>query len=88
MYYKFELFFEVREIFKKKELIYHILDKRLPMFWKDSLENIFILLYTSSDYYGVILGTKGAQSNILPAHFILKRLSRTFPLLIKLRIDI
>ena len=51
-------FFEVGEKFQKKEdIIYHSIDKRFPKFGKKNLglENIFTLLYTTSDYYGITM---------------------------------
>ena len=42
---------------KKEDIIYHSIDKRFPKFGKKNLglENIFTLLYTTSDYYGITM---------------------------------
>ena len=41
-------------------MIYYSVDKRLPKFEKKVvLENIFILWYSTIDYYGIIKGQMG-----------------------------
>ena len=46
-------FFEVGKNSKKGDIIYHNIEKRFLKFGNSffGLENIFILLYTTSDYY-------------------------------------
>ena len=59
------------KILKKQEMIYHSVDKRFPKFGNFfGLENIFILLYTTSDYYGIIKGQMGYSTACFISFFL------------------
>ena len=66
VHYKFEPFLRWGKIPKKQDIIYHSVDKRFPKFGIFfGLENICILLYTTSDYYGLIKGQTGYSARVL-----------------------
>ena len=51
-------FWGKRKIPQKQDIIYHSIEKKFPKFGNlfFGLDNIFLLLYTTSDYYGNTVG--------------------------------